>query len=104
MVWHSNGRKVSMNFHEHEKTGKPGRSFQSAAVEEMGVKPERGGETWWSAYGDLWIGHKDNGRQGSIAEAQQIPQAQNGSAMIAKIPLPLSLHIARTFKPVRSGA
>ena len=31
-----NGRKVSMNFHEHEKTGKPGRSFQSAAVAEKG--------------------------------------------------------------------
>ena len=30
------GRKVPMNFHEFEKTGKPGRSFQSVAVE--GVK------------------------------------------------------------------
>jgi hypothetical protein len=28
------GRKVAMNFHEHEKTGKPGRSLQSVAVEE----------------------------------------------------------------------
>ncbi len=28
------GMKVAMNFHEHEKTGKPGRSFQSVAVEE----------------------------------------------------------------------
>src|SRR6185369_14527837 len=27
------GRKVPVNFHEHDKTGKPGRSFQSVAVE-----------------------------------------------------------------------
>lgn len=35
------GRKVpGMNFHEHEKTGKPGRSFQGAAVGSLGLTPE----------------------------------------------------------------
>ena len=41
--WHGSleGRKVAMNFHEHEKTGKPGRSFQSGAVEESGSQAGR---------------------------------------------------------------
>jgi hypothetical protein len=43
------GRKVPMNFHEHEKTGKPGRSFQSVAVE--GVKSP----------GLNWSGHGEPG-------------------------------------------
>jgi hypothetical protein len=35
------GRKVPMNFHEHEKTGKPGRSFQSQAVELTNTKSRK---------------------------------------------------------------
>jgi hypothetical protein len=81
------GRKVAMNFHEHEKTGKPARSFQSAAVEEMGIKE---GDDWWNKEcrktGMARFGSKSNARK-------------MASAMIAKIPLPLALHIARTFKP-----
>lgn len=41
------GRKVAMNFHEYEKTGKPGRSFQSAAVAECGIKQGGSGAAWW---------------------------------------------------------
>ena len=81
------GRKVSMNFHEHEKTGKLGRSFQSAAVEEMGIK--QGGD---------WFG-KDCESSMSRLYGSKSPKRKMASAMIAKIPLPLSLHIARTFKP-----
>ncbi len=58
------GRKVSMNFHEYENTGKSGGSFQTAAVKESGAKSRR-----------------------------------HAAAIIAKIPLPLAQHIARTFKP-----
>ena len=43
------GRKVAMNFHEHEKTGKPGRSFQSAAVDGLKVPAESGRRTAASA-------------------------------------------------------
>jgi hypothetical protein len=82
------GRKVSMNFHEHAKTGKPGRSFQSAAVEEMGVK--QGGD---------WFG-KDCESSMSGLYGSKSPKRKLASAMIAKIPFPLALHIARTYKPV----
>ncbi len=47
----ANGLKVpGMNFHDHAKTGLPGRSFQSAAVESSGVKC--GGSA-----GDDWFAH-----------------------------------------------
>ena len=82
------GRKVSMNFHEHEKTGKPGRSFQSAAVEEMGIK--QGGD---------WLG-KDCESSMSRLYGSKSPKRKMASAMIAKIPFPLAQHIARTYKPV----
>jgi hypothetical protein len=87
------GRKVAMNFHEHEKTGKPGRSFQSAAVEEMGVKVSG---DWFGSYADMKA-------KGTISpgrlHGKGSPKRKAASAMIAKIPYPLALHIARTFKP-----
>lgn len=85
------GRKVSMNFHEHEKTGKPGRSFQSAAVAEMidanGTK--QGGD---------WFGKNCESSMSRLYGSKS-PKRKAASAMIAKIPLPLAIHIARTFKP-----
>jgi site-specific DNA-cytosine methylase len=84
---HREGRKVSMNFHEHEKTGRPGRSFQSAAVAEMGTK--QGGD---------WFG-KNCESSMSRMYGSKSPKRKAASAMIAKIPYPLALHIARTFKP-----
>lgn len=87
------GRKVSMNFHEHEKTGKPGRSFQSAAVEEhlyadrdsMGVKQHGSGHVWY--------------RTGNGSLPSKSSRRKAASAMIAKIPLPLARHIARVYYP-----
>ncbi len=78
--------KVSMNFHEHEKTGKPGRSFQSAAVEDCGIK--QGGD---------WF----NSEQPSISRltGSKSSARKAASAMIAKIPFPLAQWIARTYKP-----
>jgi hypothetical protein len=81
------GRKVGMNFHEHEKTGKPGRSFQSAAVEEMGVK---NGKDWFGSGENCSLQRRASSKSNSRKAA---------SAMIAKIPFPLAQHIARTFKP-----
>ena len=85
------GRKVGMNFHEHEKTGKPGRSFQSCAVEETGTKQ---GGSWWGPEdrktSSARFGSKSNARKAA-------------SAMIAKIPFPLAQHIARTFKPTEEA-
>lgn len=71
------GRKVAVNFHEHAKTGKPGRSFQSAAVESFG----------WS---------KDTALRDCNSKS---PRRKAASAQIAKIPFPLSQHIARCYKP-----
>lgn len=80
-----NVRKVAMNFHEHEKTGKPERSFQSASIDDVkGFTPN--GEP---------LGKNTLGRKfGSKG-----PQRKAASAMIAKIPYPLALHIARCYKP-----
>lgn len=92
--WHGSltGRKVSMNFHEHEKTGKPGRSFQSTAVKEMGVKN-----------GNDWFGSGDNcslqRRAGSKSNARKA-----ASALIAKIPFPLAQWIAKAYYPHEKDA
>ena len=69
---------AGFNFHQHEKTGKGG-SFQSASVKQ---RAHKGCRTH-----DLHLGENSNvGRKAA-------------SAQIAKIPLPLSQHIARVFKP-----
>jgi hypothetical protein len=62
-----------------------GRSFQSASVE--GVK---NGNDWFSSGENCSLQR----RAGSKSSARKF-----ASAMIAKIPLPLSRHIARTYKP-----
>ncbi len=78
------GRKVpGLNFHEHAKTGKPGRSFQSAAVE--GVKQA-------GLSGPAWFDH------GAAAHSSRSNARKAASALIAKIPRDLSLHLARVFK------
>jgi hypothetical protein len=79
------GRKVpGMNFHEHEKTGKPGRSFQSAAVEHAKELPDSLGEE----------AHAQTGRKRPCSSARKA-----ASALIAKIPFPLAQHIANVYKP-----
>lgn len=83
-----------MNFHEHEKTGKPGRSFQSAAVEECGTRVSG---DWFGSYAAMKAkGTISPGRMHGKGSAKR----KAASAMIAKIPYPLALHIARTYKPV----
>lgn len=84
------GRKVAMNFHEHEKTGKPVRSFQSVAVTENGVKQQGNyiSRNW-----------KDRPVPNLRPGGGNSPARKAASAQIAKIPLPLSQWIARCFKP-----
>ncbi len=82
------GRKVpGFNFHEHEN-GKPGRSFQSAAVE-----TGRKGFTTGLGKGHDWR-QDPSGRFNSKSTARKA-----ASATIAKIPLPLSTYIAASFNP-----
>ena len=82
----NDARKVAMNFHEHEKTGMPGRSFQSVAVEDH-VK--QGGD---------WFGKNCESSMSRLYGSKS-SKRKAASAMIAKIPFALSQHIARTFKP-----
>jgi len=103
-------RKVpGMNFHEHEKTGKPGRSFQSAAVE--GVKQRGRGAAWFDKAlderckeatevknGGDWFGPGSNcslQRRSSSGSTSR----KAASAQIAKIPYTLASHIARVYYP-----
>ncbi len=80
------------NFHEYEKTGKPGRSFQTAAVD--GVKGSGGG--WYGNYAD----QKASGRGASSRQSSSHSQARKAaSAQIAKIPLELSRYVARSHRP-----
>lgn len=81
------GRKVpGMNFHDFEKTGKPGRSFQSAAVA-VGAKCGGG---WFGVGNDCSLMRQHTSKSKARKAA---------SAQIAKIPLPLSSYIARAYKP-----
>jgi hypothetical protein len=112
-------RKVpGMNFHEHEKTGVPGRSFQSASVEHT----KNSGGSWFSVAHNTTSGKNQNPVHaatkvggdwfGSYAEQKSAGTISPGrlhgknsvkrkaaSAQIAKIPFPLAVHIARAFKP-----
>lgn len=104
------GRKVpGMNFHEHEKTGKPGRSFQSAAVK---VASEDGGRRTDVGKGARFTsrdcgveGRKQEGSgaawfdNGLCKESSNSPARKAASAQIAKIPFALSSWIARCYKP-----
>src|ERR1700677_1941809 len=79
-----------------------GRSFQSASVEEIGRK---GKGSWFGDYTAMKEGIKQGGdwfnaSQPSISRMQssKSPARKHASAMIAKIPLPLSRHIAATFR------
>ncbi len=130
------GQKVpGMNFHDFEKTGKPGRSFQSAAVASM--------PAWQKEFGlpgeadpngpvarehrqkqydktdkmalnqrehdgakGLVIGggtHHLRGKDDPAKHWSGSNARKAASAQIAKIPLALSTHIARVYKPEMNG-
>lgn len=89
------GRKVSMNFHEHEKTGKPGRSFQSAAVDEMGLK-HRDQDGYERDHPNAFGWKKP--RTSSHSQKRKA-----ASAMIAKIPFPLANWIAKAYYPASAN-
>lgn len=68
-----------------------GKSFQTASVSETDIKSpgnSKGG----------WFGKYQSGQHGRSASSKS-PARKAASAMIAKIPLPLSRHIAATFRP-----
>ncbi len=120
-------RKVAgFNFHQHEKTGQPGGSFQSAAVDHVKgpggdwFKDGRQGQdacadglkvpglNWSGSDQPGYVAQGFNmtavdrfGWQGSIMQKGNSKGAARkaASAQIAKIPLPLAQHIARCFKP-----
>ena len=76
------GRKVpGMNFHDFEKTGKPGRSFQSAAVDSI-----KNGNDWFGSGVNCSLQCRASSRS---------PQRAVASAVIAKIPFDLAQWIAR---------
>lgn len=74
--------------------------------------PELDPNNWWHAAdgtkfsqsGDAWFDGKPRdkmlGNQGPAAYGSRSLKRKMASAMIAKIPWPLSSHIARTFRPV----
>lgn len=65
-----------------------GRSFQSASVEH-GIKHHGSGAIWFDT--------------GPAALPSKSPARKFASAMIAKIPLPLSRYIASTYRPIAGG-
>src|ERR1041385_4628850 len=93
-------RKVpGMNFHDYEKTGKPGRSFQSAAVARLrdGQKSVQDG---LGGYGGTFGWNNTPMRRGNSKSAGR----KAASAQIAKIPYPLARHIAEVFFPFQDKA
>lgn len=72
-----------------------GKSFQSASVDGIKV-PGRGAQGWFGSYAEQKAtGTISPGRM----HGKNHPKRKFASAMIAKIPLPLSQHIAATFRP-----
>ena len=112
-----------MNFHDHEKTGKPGRSFQSAAVEHtknnggswfgvahntesgVGRNPVNGtkgtGGSWFTpeADGRTKQGHWRDGGCVTRQYNSKDSRRKAASALIAKIPFELARHIAKCYAP-----
>lgn len=96
----------SMNFHDFEKTGQPGRSFQSSAVKIHGS-----GDAYWrkplEAKRREATAVKNGGDWFSSGDGMSVQQSKNShstarkaaSAMIAKIPFELSSYVARSFLP-----
>jgi hypothetical protein len=93
------------NFHGYKNPGfrfdGSGRSFQTESVESTGVKG--GGGSWFGNYaegikqGGVWF----NASQPSISRmcSSKSKARKAASAVIAKIPLPLSRYIASVFRP-----
>jgi hypothetical protein len=80
------GRKVpGIGWNAYALTGKPSRSFQSAAVEHTGVKQHGTGAAWFD--------------EGICAVSSSSSARKAASAQIAKIPPPLARYIARAFMP-----
>lgn len=100
------------NFHQFEKTGKPGGSFQSAAVKNggggswfpvshgkdtggiYGTNPVRGpGVDGVKLSGPAWFDH------GIAQFSSGSPRRKAASAAIAKIPFELAYHIGCVYHP-----
>lgn len=87
-------RKVpGLNFHEYEKTGKPGRSFQSAAVDHVKTVGRESDAIKQHGSGPIWFD------TGIAKHSSRSLSRKSASAQIAKIPFPLAYHIAQCFKP-----
>lgn len=84
------GKVDGFNFHQFEKTGKSGGSFQTAAVKTMGHANIRDGHSRTR--------HLTNQRESDLANGTKQGR-KAASAQIAKIPFPLSSYIARSFRP-----
>ena len=110
-------RKVpGFNFHQHEKTGKAGGSFQPASV----AHTKNSGGSWFKVAHNTTSGKGQNpdGRLDGVKQGGEWWNDPNGiqhfssrsearkhaSAMIAKMPFPLARYIAQVFKPVSRGA
>lgn len=87
----------STNFHGVKVPGfrfdGSGKSFQGASVERAGVKQSGLSGPRENGKGNAWF------QDGAAKHGSKSPGRKMASAMIAKIPLPLSRHIARTFAP-----
>lgn len=86
-----------------------GRSFQTASVEGTKGVPHRTKGYWTNPaehkgvkQGGDWFG-KECQSSASRLYSSKSPQRKMASAMIAKIPLPLSQHIARCYKPKKKA-
>lgn len=100
LSWCEDMRKVpGMNFHDHENTGGPGRSFQSAAVVQQKQpvwfnddkrRADKGGGDWFGAGKDCSLMRRLSSKSSARKAA---------SAQIAKIPAELSEWVARAYWP-----
>lgn len=96
MPWNKAFKTNGMNWSDRSKKGQDFTRVAGRQAMENGVKFSQSGDAWFDGKPrDKMLGYKGLAAYGSKSNARKM-----ASAMIAKIPFPLSSHIARCFKPV----
>ena len=108
------GKVDGFNFHQFEKTGQPGGSFQSAAVKVAGLNWSGHGEPGYKPQGfNVTAAQRYREEQGTKQEGSRPAWFDSGlckkssrsdsrkaaSTQIARIPFTLASYIARQFRP-----
>lgn len=95
LAFNGHAERAIRSISEAHRSKSPGMGYGS--VTDDGIKHHVTGAAWFDGAPDKMLGHMGPAKFGSKSKARK-----RASAMIAKIPLVLSRHIARAWKPDNS--